>query len=174
MTRRESLLVTILLWTALVTGLGVAGFGILQRRGAAREQIALLEQQVVTAGERSADVEAMRGRRDTLAGQLAAEQARFYRPEEMDAYRFGGLVRNLLLEERLAIDRYQTIEVGEKTLLEFSVSGNPLDLLEFLSKVSEAPRYWDISFLSINARGEDGRVQSVLRIAYETIVAVDR
>ena len=164
----------ILLWTGLAAGLGIAGYSVLQRRGAAREQIALLEQQVVKAGERTGDVEALRSRRDALAGQLAAEQARFYRSEEMDAYRFGTLVRDLLLGEGLAIDRYQTIEVGEKTLLEFSVSGSPLGLLEFLSQVSRASRYWNLSFLSINAREEDGRVQSVFRIAYETIDAVDR
>ena len=162
------------LWTGLTAGLGIFGYSVLQRRGAAREQISLLEQQVVRASERTGEAEALRSRRDALAGQLAAEQARFYRPEEMDAYRFGTLVRGLLLEENLVIERYQTIEVGEQTLLEFSVSGSPLGLLEFLSKVSNAPRYWDLAFLSINARAGDGRVQSVFRIAYETIDAVDR
>jgi hypothetical protein len=172
--RRERFLITLLLWTVLIAAVSISGYLTLEKRSDARQKIGLLEQQLAKLGARDGDPETLKRRRENLAEQLEREEARFYRPEDMDPYQFGTHVRDLLVAEQLAIDRYQTIEVADRTLLEFSVKGSPLSLLRFLERVSTAPRYWDVSFLSINARAEAGVVQSVFRISYETIDPVDR
>lgn len=174
MSRREKLLVNALLWTAILVAAGLFGYLTLERRSAARERIGALEQQLAKLPSRGGDPAALDSRREALAERLAREQSRFYGPEEMDPYRFGALVRDLVIGEQLAIDRYQTVEVGDRTLLEFSLRGGSLGLMGFLQEVSLSPRYWEVSFLSISARAGTGAIQSVLRIGYETLKPVDR
>ena len=86
----------------------------------------------------------------------------------MDPYRFGIIIRDLLLRDGLAISRYQTQEVMGKNLLEFAVSGNAMSLARFLQRVSDSPKQWSMPFVSISA-GERGKVQAVFRIGYESI-----
>ena len=102
-----------------------------------------------------------------LEARIADARARLYAPGEIDPYRFGIVIRDLLRSEGLAIARYQTVEQGSGTVLEFSVDGSARALARFLQRVSEAPRWWTVSFLSVRAAGGQGSVQAVLRISYE-------
>jgi hypothetical protein len=86
----------------------------------------------------------------------------------MDPYRFGIIIRDLLLRDGLAISRYQTQEVMGENLLEFAVSGEAMGLARFLRRVSQSKKLWSVPFLSVTA-GQRGKVQAVFRIGYESI-----
>ena len=91
-------------------------------------------------------------RRERLRGELEEERRRLYAPGEMDPYRFGLIVRDLLVAEGLQIDRYQTLEAGKRTLLEFAVRGEARGMLAFLRRVSLSEHTWSVPYLSIGAR----------------------
>ena len=171
LSKRETLLLHIL---ACVVGAAAAGVGFylqLERRGQTAQKSGALTEQIGKLEARVADEEDLRRQREELAARLELDQKRYYAEQEMDPYRFGIIIRDLLLRDGLAISRYQTQEVMGKNLLEFAVSGGALSLARFLQKVSESPRQWSIPFLSISA-GERGRIQAVFRIGYESLVEV--
>jgi hypothetical protein len=87
----------------------------------------------------------------------------------MDPYRFGIIIRDLLLRDGLEISRYQTQEVTGEVLLEFAVSGSAIGLTRFLQRVSSSAKLWSMPFLSVSSQGGKGRVQAVFRIGYERI-----
>jgi hypothetical protein len=166
--KREVLLLHVLVW---VVGAAAAGIGFylqLERRAEARQKIGALAEQIDRLGDRAADQDTLARRKLELSRALERGQERYYTGQEMDPYRFGTIIRDLLLHDGLAISRYQTQEVMGENLLEFAVSGSALGLARFLQRVSESPKQWSIPFVSISA-GERGRIQAVFRIGYESI-----
>jgi hypothetical protein len=133
------------------------------------EDVPLLEHQLERLQSRREPAEDLLARRTALSAELSELEARFYAPDSIDPYRFGVLVRDLLAANRLGINRYQTIDSGGDTVLEFAVQGDALSLARFLDKVGREPKYWTIPFLSIRARDESGQVNAVFRIRYEVL-----
>jgi len=168
LSRRERLLLNVLAWVLIAAAAGV-GFSLqLERRSDALRGIGRVSGQLEELDRRTADPQSLAHRKLELTRALVREESRRYAAGEMDPYRFGILIRDLLLQEGLEIRRYQTQEAKGGNLLEFAVSGSALGLARFLEKVSESPKLWTVPFLSISA-GEGGKAQAVLRIGYESI-----
>jgi hypothetical protein len=169
--KREVLLLRALAWVVVAAAAGIGFYLQLERRAEAREKIGALSEQIGRLGARAADEDSLARRKLELTGALERTQQRYYAAQEMDPYRFGIIIRDLLLRDGLAISRYQTQEVMGKNLLEFAVSGNAMSLARFLQRVSDSPKQWSMPFVSISA-GERGRIQAVFRIGYESIEQV--
>jgi hypothetical protein len=172
LSRREKLLLAALLWTAAVAAAGVTVYLAGEGRAATTQRIRLAEREVASlaarmAGGHGAGPGADAPARAGLEERIADARGRLYAPGEIDPYRFGIIIRDLLLAQGLEIARYQTVEQGGSTDLEFSVQGSARALSGFLEQVSRAPRWWDLSFLSVRTAGDAGAVQAVLRISYE-------
>lgn len=159
-------MVALLIWTCLAAGAALVFFLEAGRRAEIRQQVALMEAHVRKLEQDAPDERLLVERGGRLQGELEQERRRLYAPGEMDPYRFGLIVRDLLVAEGLQIDRYQTLEAGKRTLLEFAVRGEARGMLAFLRRVSLSERTWSVPYLSIGARGETGMVQSVFRIHY--------
>ncbi len=169
MSKREKLLLNVLLWIVITAILGVLFFIEKERKDELESKIGLMEGQIQKFSTRAADEGQLEVQKERLIAVLEEEKRRFYKTREMDPYRFGIIIRDLLVSNNLVIKRYQTLEIGESMVLEFSVTGDGLDYTRFLESLSSAEKYWSVSFLSINARGGGGEVSSVFRVSYETI-----
>jgi hypothetical protein len=169
LSRRERVLIHILVWTCLAAAAGLFVYREAGRQVDIRRRVALMEEQLVKFTRRIPDAGQLAGRKERLRQELEEERKMFYAGAQMDPYRFGIIVRDLVAAQGLQIDRYQTMEIGGRTLLEFSVRGDALGFLAFLRRASLSDHYWSIPFVSINARGGGGVVQSVFRIHYEQI-----
>lgn len=171
LSKRERLLLTALGWTVVLAGM--ASFLVLSVEPLAglSDRVYLMEEQL--QAHRAVDPAETTRALAATDKAIAAEQAKFYRPGEIDPYRFGALVRDLLVREGLAIQRYQTVEAGEETLLEFAVTGDGRSLFSFLRQVSSAPKYWSMTLLSIKAPSEGQTVQAVFRVRYEALDETD-
>lgn len=172
--KRERLLLNVLVWVAIAAVFGVFTFFEGMKRIELRERIALIEEQMRRLQVKLPSRAELSETKKHLQVELKGLQSRFYLEEQMDPYQFGSVIRELLVHEGLSIKRYQTLEVGEDTLLEFSVSGDALGFFRFLEKISRSEKFWSVPFVSINARGGAGRIDSVVRIGYETIGSSDR
>jgi hypothetical protein len=166
--KREVLLLHALAWVVVAAAAGIGFYLQLERRVEAAQKIGALSEQIGQLGARAADQDSLARRKQELTRALEVGQGRYYAAQEMDPYRFGIIIRDLLLRDGLAISRYQTQEVIGESLLEFAVSGSAMGLARFLQRVSDSPKLWLIPFISISA-GERGKVQAVFRIGYESI-----
>ena len=169
--KRETLLLHALVWAVAAAAAGIGFYLQLERRAQIGQQAGALAGQLGKFEARAADEGDLQRQKEGLARGLERDKERYYAAQEMDPYRFGIIIRDLLLRDGLAISRYQTQEVMGQNLLEFAVSGSALGLARFLQRVSESPRQWSVPFLSISA-GERGRVQAVFRIGYESLEEV--
>jgi len=167
LSKRETLLLHVLVWAVVAAAAGIGFYLQLERRAEARQKIAALREQVGKFGARAADQEALNRQKEQLSRELELDRGRYYTAQEMDPYRFGIIIRDLLRRDGLEISRYQTQEVMGENLLEFAVSGNALGLTRFLQKVSQSPKRWSVPFLSVTA-GQRGKIQAVFRIGYES------
>jgi hypothetical protein len=171
LSKREKALLVALFWSAAAA----AGFVTItlasQRRAALAEQVTLARRELAGLEARMGGAGGAAGAGTVSASDLEARIAdargRLYGPDEIDPYRFGIVIRDLLRAEGLSISRYQTVEQGSATLLEFSVDGSARSVARFLERVSEAPKWWAVSFLSVRTAGNDGSVQAVVRVHYE-------
>ncbi len=168
LSRRETLLLHVLVWAVVAAAAGIGFYLQLERRAEARQKIAALSQQVGKFGARAADQESLSRQKEQLARELELDRGRYYTAQEMDPYRFGIIIRDLLRRDGLEISRYQTQEAMGENLLEFAVSGDALGLARFLQRVSQSPKLWSVPFLSVTA-GQRGKIQAVFRIGYESI-----
>ena len=133
------------------------------------KDITMSEMQIQQLQQTMPDAASLEKENELLLSEIDGLQNKFYRDTEIDPYKFGILVRDLLSSEKLSISKYQTIETKEAFLLEFNVTGDALDFAKFLEQVSLADKYWSINTLTINADKINGRVQAVFQITYETI-----
>jgi hypothetical protein len=167
--KREVLLVHVLIWVVVAGAFGIGLFLLLERRSDTLRKIRSLSEQVSKSAGRMADEGELARQKEQLSRTLALDRSGFYTALEMDPYRFGIIIRDLLLRDGLEIGRYQTLEGSGDNLLEFSVTGDALGLARFLQRVSGSPKRWHIPYLAVNAPGEKGKVQAVFRIGYEKI-----
>jgi hypothetical protein len=172
LSRLERILLNVLLWVFLAAGGSVLFLSQIQRSRELAGKAVLLRNQLQHLATSPGDITELEPRKQQLQSALEAMRKKYFEPGEMDPYRFALLVRNLLVSNHLAINRYQTLDTGQRTLLEFSVAGDSLDFVQFLQQVSGAEKYWSVPFLSLSAT--DGRVQSVFRITYEISPEVAR
>ena len=174
MNRRESILVSVLAGVLVAAAALTAIVLQLERRGEVRQRITVMEKELARLSERGGDEAALRRERDLLLAERSREREWLYEAREMDTYRFGAIVRALLIREGLRISRYRTLEVSRQTFLEFTVSGSALETARFHKRVTDSERLWIVPVLSIDAHGAAGELRSVFRIGYETIAPVDR
>ena len=171
--KREKILLNILLWTVVITFLGIFYLLEISKRADLQERIGLIEEQLKRFRIKMPDENELIFKRDDLYKELAELKHRFYFEQDIDTYRFGIIIHDLLVSSGLEINRYQTMEVGKNTFLEFSVRGSALGFILFLESVSLSDKYWHIPYVSINSRSENGVINSVFRIGYEKYNKMD-
>jgi hypothetical protein len=171
--KREKILLNILLWTVVITFLGIYLLLEINVKAALQERIELVEKQLKRYRVKMPDENELIFKRDNRSEELSEVKYRFYIEQDIDTYRFGIIIHDLLVSSGLEINRYQTIEVGKNTFLEFSVRGNALGFISFLKSVSLSDKYWHISYVSINSRSGNGAINSVFRIGYEKYNKMD-
>jgi len=171
--KRKRILLNILLWTVVIAFLGIFFFLEINRKADLQERIALSEEQLKRFRIRMPDENELIFKRDDLYKELAELKHRFYFEQDIDTYRFGIIIHDLLVANGLEINRYQTMEVGKNAFLEFSVRGNALGFALFLKSVSLSDKYWHIPYVSINSRSGNGVINSVFRIGYEKYNKMD-
>jgi len=171
--KREKILLHILLWTVVITFLGIFFFLEINKKADLQVRIELVEEQLKIFRIKMPDENKLMLKRDDLLKELAELTHRFYIEQDIDTYRFGIIIHDLLVSSGLEINRYQTVEVGKNTFLEFSVKGNALNFISFLNNVSLSDKYWNIYYISINSRSGNGVINSVFRIGYEEYNKMD-
>jgi len=134
-----------------------------------QQKIDMLERRMQKVTVNSPDGKNLQEKKALLSDRIRIENEKYYHRDDMDPYQFSIVIRNLLSANELSIKKYQTIEFTDHTSLEFSISGSVLGLIEFLKAVSSADKYWNISFLTLDARKGDGVVDAIFRIHYETV-----
>lgn len=170
LSKREKLLLYIFLLVSIISGSGIIYYIMIEKVIRLNENITLSEMQIRQFQKTMPDRPGLQEEEEQLLREINALQNKFYNDTEMDPYKFGILVRDLLSSRNLNIRKYQTIETKDVFLLEFSVTGDALNLAEFLEQVSYADKYWSMNTLTINANKINGRVQAVFQITYETII----
>jgi hypothetical protein len=172
LSKREKVLVNVLLWVVALVVLGFLFAATLERRSGLREKISGLEKQIPQFDAHAASEAQLAARKRELQSELSSERSHFYEEGQIDPYHFGILVRDLLVANHLSIKQYQTLNPGKQVLLEFSVTGDDLDVVKFWQAVSGSAKYWSVPYLSIDARAGSGNVDAVFRIGYETLASL--
>lgn len=135
---------------------------------ALRAEVLSTEAQIQNYARKIPSKRLLTQQRDALAEQIAQEERHFYRRSETDPYRFGDMVRGMLSAANLTINRYQTIEIGDRIYHEFSVSGDTKAFFTFLDAVSAFDRHLAVPSVKI-VSSDDRAVAVVFRITYEAI-----
>lgn len=169
LSKRERQLITILLWVIMACGFGVVTFLQVLRSSETTHRIEALEQRISRLSAPSASEPALIERAQRLGAELEGERSRFYPPDAMNPYRFGTLIQKLLDTHRLSTNRYQTIEAGGVTLLEFSVRGDALAFMNFLRDLSQSEKYRVMPYLAMDAQAGKGEIAAVFRVRYEVL-----
>lgn len=173
LTSREKTLVTILFWIAVVIGAGLFMLSQVQRKNNLDTRISVLEQRLVRQNESVSQEDELNRHKEAVQEELEEYERRFYGVDDIDPYGFATIIRTILLSNDQQISQYQTLEAQQKLpMLEFSVRGDALGFAGFLEEVSHSEKYWNIPFVSVSS--DEGKVQSVFRIHYETMDALDR
>jgi hypothetical protein len=167
--KRERVLLFVLLWVVAAFAAGVVSYFKIEKIATLGQKTALIEKQVQKITLKAPNSDDLMGKKDLLVQRIGTEKEKYYYTDEIDPYQFSTIIKNILSEKGLYIKKYQTIEVKERTYLEYSVSGDALQLAAFLKVVSDSDKYWSIPFLSVDARKGDGTIDAVFRINYETI-----
>lgn len=169
LTRRERIMLHVLMWTIIAAAVGTGGYLIRERHRDLQSRIRAIEEQLDRFQRKPLGKEELLLERERLLQEIGREASRFYRVDEIDPYRFANTVRELLSQNGLTIRRYQTIEISTGTLLEFSVEGDSLRFFSFLAAVADSPKYWSIPTVSLSTLADGQRISAVFRITYETI-----
>lgn len=148
---------------------GIYFYIILEKIKLLRDNIWYVENQIQEIINRVPAEEELLARKNRTLEELSREKEKFYLREELDPYQYSIIIRKLLISNGMNIKRYQTVEVKDITYLEYSVVGDALGFVEFIKNVSSSDKYWNIPYLSIDARKGDDNINSLFRITYETI-----
>jgi hypothetical protein len=93
---------------------------------------------------------------------------RLYSEEETDTYKFGNTIQTLLTKNKMQIVRTQPVRIEGNTYIEFSITGNVLNFINFLKTITESNKYWKIPYLVINNKNINNSLRIDFRISYET------
>ena len=169
LSKREKLLVYLFFLITIISALGLFYYLMIEKLVSVNKNIGLLETRIQQINSSMPDEFNLQLKKDLLLRGIDELQDKFYKKEEMEPYKFGILIRDLLSAKGLNIQKYQTIEAKDVILLEFSIKGNALAFAEFLEDVSLADKYLSVNSLTINAAENNGWIQAVFQITYETI-----
>jgi len=167
--KREKILLGVLIG---VIGVCAGGIGIAlgtERLATAGEKAVRYEEQIRKLAQSLPSEADITAQRDALQMELAKGKQRFYSAGEMNPYLFGTLVKKELAAHDITVVRYQVVDQKNANSLEFSVSGNVRSFVMFLKEVSESPKYWTISSLTLNMREGTSAFTAAFRIGYETL-----
>jgi hypothetical protein len=169
LTRRADSLLYMVMVVFLVAGGGVFLYLMASQASRLGKEIDSLELQVRKLTARRIDISESQALKETLVHKIESGTGRFYSTDEMDPYQFSRLIDEYLGSHHLSVEKYQTIETGDRLLLEYTIQGDAFGLMQFLQRVSYSDRYCHIPFLVIDAREQKGSIRAVFRIGYETI-----
>ncbi len=167
--KRERLLLGVLIAVVATTVCGIVVALGTERLSAAQERAFRYEEQIKKLSQSLPAESDVNAQRDTLRAALETGKKRFYAAGEMNPYVFGTLVKKSLAAHDITVVRYQVVEQKGANSLEFSVSGNVRSFVMFLKEVSESPKYWTISSLTLNMREGTSTFTAAFRIGYETL-----
>lgn len=166
LSKREKVLLYICVLIAIISGMGVFYYLMIEKVLVLNSDIDLLTKQIQQMHSHMPDEVNLQVKRELLLEGIKELEGRLYTDAEMNPYKFGIWIKDLLLENGLNITKYQTIENNNSIFLEFFISGDALDFIEFLESVSLAEKYWSIPFMVINADKSNGQIEAVFRITY--------
>lgn len=169
LSKRENILIYLLFLITIISALVLFYYLMIEKLVSVNKNIGLLETRIHQINSSMPDEFNLQLKKDLLLRGIDELQGRFYKKEEMEPYKFGISIRDLLSAKGMNIQKYQTIEAKDINLLEFSITGDALAFAEFLEHVSLADKYWSVHSLTINAPENNGRIQAVFQITYETI-----
>lgn len=141
----------------------------LERLGAARSRVALLQKQIEMLVQSLPSEAALVSRRDELGSRLELVKDRFYRAEEMSPYAFGTLVKDKLATLGMSIARYQVLDTKGRTALEFVASGPATAFATFLRDTFASGKYWAMPSMTIRTHDGTGVVDVVFQVGYEEL-----
>jgi len=169
MSRERTILIWILIIAVSLSAVSVFVFIGLERYSLATERVEKYENQIRLIAQELLSEKTLLERREMLLESVKEEKRYFYTQAEMDPYAFGILVKDILTSLKLDLTRYQTIESGKGAFLEFNLSGDVLNVIEFLRKVSDSQKYWSVPYLVVKMRPGGNSSDVVLRIGYEVV-----
>ncbi len=167
--KREKTLLGILIGVVVLSG---AGLGIqmgVERLTDARSKVAQYEAQIRKISQALPAEEDIVTRAAAMKAELADVTSRFYAPEDLNPYSFGTLIKKKLAGLGITVVRYQVVETGGKSFLEFSVTGSARSIVQFFKDVSEAGKYWTVPMLTLTMREGTEKADVVFRIGYEVL-----
>lgn len=123
-----------------------------------RQLIALKESAVKSAG--------LEDEYSLLTERIEGERAQLYAPGEIDRYRFGVLVNDLLTSNGIEIESTKMAETEGRTVLEYVLHGPTPGILEFLRSVAGYEKRLDIPYISLRTLEGGAIMHAVMRIAY--------
>lgn len=168
--KQRRLLLTFLGFSLFACALAVYLFDTLGRLREVDERIAASRKKIERLQAGMQPVAGLQARQDRLVVVLKGEEARRYRPAEMDLYRFGLQVGRLLERHGLEVGRCIAVDEKPSPVLEYSVRGSILSFLRFLQAAQAGDHDWSLPLLSIKRVKEPGsEVDVVFRIGYEQI-----
>jgi hypothetical protein len=172
--RRQRALLLLLAAAVGITAIGIAVSEGVGRLAAARADAARYEARIARLRESVPAPGGGAGVREALAGEIAAVRARLYRPDEMNPWSFGALVKGTLSSLGISVLRYQVVEVKGAPYVEFTASGSVRSFVVFLRDVSGNGRAWAIPSLSLTLREGTDAADAAFRIGYATSDATGR
>jgi hypothetical protein len=169
LSKRERVLLHILISIFTLVAAGIYFTIKTEQMISLQQEIDMLERRMQKVTVKSPKDYHLQEKKESLSDRIWIEKEKYYHWDEMDPYQFSIVIRNLVSENGLRIKKYQTIEFSDYTSLEFSISGHILGFIKFLKAVSSADKYWNISFLTLDARKGEDTVDAVFQIHYETV-----
>ncbi len=172
--RKVRRLLFILCGAASAAGLSVCAELGIERLGESRSRILRYESQLqrIRAAVRSEnELSAMKA---DLEERKERIRARFYSPEEISPYSFASLVKKRLGSLGIVVARYQVSDLKGKAVVDFSVTGTPRALLQFLRDASREEKYWSVESFILTARQGSRIVDVAMRIGDEVVDAENR
>ena len=165
--KREKALLWVLCGAA---GLCLAGIGIqsgLERLSDSRTKVAQYEAQIMKLSQALPAEQDIVSRTQAMKAELDDVKSRFYKPDELSPYSFGALIKKKLAALGITVIRYQVVETGGRSFLEFSVSGSARWIVQFFKDVSESEKYWTVPLFTLTMREGTETADVVFRIGYE-------
>lgn len=123
------------------------------------------ELQITAALEKASDAEALESEREALSERIKNERKKLFSSEDMDTYRFGIMINNMLGVNGLEISSTKMVVTQNRTVLEYVLRGSTPGTMDFLREVAESEKLLNIPYLSLSAQ-EDGTMYTVMRISY--------
>ncbi len=154
------------LWAVAAIALIAAGAERLASFNRVRLENASKEDQLAAAAELAAKASLLEHEQSALQERVEFETRQLFAQDEMDAYRFGILINNLLESSGAEVTSTKMIESGGRTILEYIFQGPNPGIIQFLRKVALYEKRLDVPYLSLGTQSDGARMYAVMRISY--------